>query len=358
MDAVIICDTDGSAPIAGVPLLDRQIVALHRGGCEKVTVVGGRWLSGTPRSDAHGYSYGHELMLAPTTEPMLVLASDVLVEARDVVRIIESGSRLESAEGVPLNAGIVPAGPLEGFREELDNQPIIRAQGVAMQIRDKEDRWWAAQELWASLGSSTDGAVDTWFNRPVGRLLSKLLVHNNITPNQVSVFATLIGILSGTCFAIGSYWAAVIGAILLQISTIIDCVDGDLARIAFKESTVGKWLDIVGDQVVHIAVFVGIGVGLWQVGVEAPVRLLATSAAVGVVISFGVVLRGMLLPKTDENALLHMLIDKMTNRDFSVVLLVLAIAGQLSLFLWLVGIGVHVFWISALGAQLIGKRAK
>jgi len=62
----------------------------------------------------------------------------------------------------------------------------------------------------------------------------------------------------------------------------------------------------------------------------------------------------MTAPPEKQNAKLQALIDKMTNRDFSVVLLALAVADQMSLFLWMVGIGVHVFWIVALGVQLTG----
>jgi hypothetical protein len=40
-----------------------------------------------------------------------------------------------------------------------------------------------------------------------------------------------------------------------------------------------------------------------------------------------------------------------TNRDFSLLVLVLAIAGKLDLFLWMAGIGVHLFWIIALHSQ-------
>jgi hypothetical protein len=45
------------------------------------------------------------------------------------------------------------------------------------------------------------------------------------------------------------------------------------------------------------------------------------------------------------------LIDAITNRDFSLLVLLLAIAGKLNLFLWMAGIGVHFFWIIALLSQ-------
>jgi hypothetical protein len=48
---------------------------------------------------------------------------------------------------------------------------------------------------------------------------------------------------------------------------------------------------------------------------------------------------------------LEKLIDATTNRDFSLLVLFLAIVGKLDLFLWMAGIGVHFFWIIALRSQ-------
>jgi type IV secretory pathway TrbD component len=48
---------------------------------------------------------------------------------------------------------------------------------------------------------------------------------------------------------------------------------------------------------------------------------------------------------------LKKLINATTNRDFSLLVLLLAIAGKLDLFLWMAGIGVHLFWIIALRSQ-------
>jgi phosphatidylglycerophosphate synthase len=208
--------------------------------------------------------------------------------------------------------------------------------------------------LWNSLASSLDGIVDKYFNRPVGRILSKLLVHTPVSPNQVSVAASLVGLVSAWLFAVGSHCAVVWGAVVLQLSAILDAVDGDLARVMFKESKIGKWLDIVGDQVVHIAVFVAVGVGLYRSGSQAPVLPLAASAGIGVAISLIVVVRGMKQLESQPNPRSQRLIESTANRDFSVLLIILAVLSKLEWFLWATAIGVHVFWAVVLAAQLTG----
>jgi len=356
MNTILLCDPEnGSRRIAALTLLDRLVVAAHRGGGENIAIVCEGEAPALTRSKALGIETAVVSKPPPLSGKTLLIETACLVQARDVERLIEAGEgRLAAADQRDLPVGIVTdyKGPVG--RE----QKRMAAEGVAGPVIDADSARQAERALWASLGSSTDGMVDTWFNRPLGRLLSKILIHTPVSPNQVSVFAILVGALAGWFFTRGSYMDMVIGAILLQISAAIDCVDGDIARVVFKESVLGKWLDIIGDQVVHIAVFVGIGVGLWRMGVEAPVLPLAASAGVGVVISFLVVLRGMTAPPEKQNARLQALIDKMTNRDFSVVLLALAIADQMKLFLWMVGIGVHVFWVVALGVQMTGPGKK
>jgi hypothetical protein len=51
------------------------------------------------------------------------------------------------------------------------------------------------------------------------------------------------------------------------------------------------------------------------------------------------------------NSRLQKLIDAATNRDFSVLVLILACFDRLGFFLWAAAIGSHVFWILALILQ-------
>jgi len=123
-----------------------------------------------------------------------------------------------------------------------------------------------------------------------------------------------------------------------------------VARSVFKESPMGKWLDIVGDQVVHASVFAGIAIGLWRQGAQGPFLWLGGSAVIGGFIAFLVILRGIRTPDP-ANTRLQKLIDAATNRDFSVLVLILACFDRLGLFLWAAAIGSHVFWILALVLQ-------
>lgn len=355
MPAVLIAPpATAGLRVVALSLLDRLVVATHRAGCTPITVVATGPLPDLRRSRALGIAIGTASSVPTTSEPAFLARAELLVTASDVRRLLAGGGRLAAQDGTPLPAGIVPPGNASS-PDPWQSLPAIPAAGVALPVRDNASARAAGEALWASLASSSDGTVDRHFNRPVGRaLLSRWLVHTPITPNQISVFATLLGTVAGVMFGWGDRTVSIVAAILFQLSAIIDCVDGDVARSVFKESALGKWLDIVGDQVVHAAVFAGIAVGLGRSGAPGPFLWLGGSTVLGGLIAFGVVLRGMRRPGGSDGRL-QKLIDATTNRDFSVLVLALALADRLGWFLWMAAIGSHVFWIAALALQLLDR---
>ena len=52
MDALILFEDEFSPMVAGVTVLDRLVVALHRGGCRRITIRGRRWSPALRRSEA------------------------------------------------------------------------------------------------------------------------------------------------------------------------------------------------------------------------------------------------------------------------------------------------------------------
>ncbi len=280
--------------------------------------------------------------LAAQRDAALLIEGSVLVEVRDLENVIAQGGQLISIEGLPLPV-----------RMTLEHPKPVVAGPAATSIVDASSAAEAERKLWASLTSTADGFVDRFVNRPLGRPLSKLLVRTPISPNQVSIVSIVIGLASAWFFARGNFVA---GALVFQLCAIIDCVDGDLARALFKQSRLGKWLDLGGDQVVHFSVFAGIGVGVARLDPSVPALALGASAALGVLLCFAWIIRALRQPAAQRGPLLNKLLDATANRDFSVLLLALAILGRMDLFLWMAGIGIHVFWIALLALQ-IGRAA-
>ena len=108
---------------------------------------------------------------------------------------------------------------------------------------------------------SNDGFFSVFFLRKLSKILTWVAVKIKATPNQVTLLSFAIGLYSAYLFSRGTFASILLGAILLQVSIIVDCVDGELARYTRKFSKLGAWLDAVTDRVKEYMVFLGLAYG-------------------------------------------------------------------------------------------------
>jgi phosphatidylglycerophosphate synthase len=135
----------------------------------------------------------------------------------------------------------------------------------------------AAEALWQSCRKPIDGYVSRHLNRHISLAISRRIVDTPITPNQVSVLCIALGVLSGVLAAQGGYAYLLAGATLFQLNSILDGVDGELARVRWAYSNVGELLDSVGDNVANFSFFGGVAVAALHAGQ----RELATAGLLG-----------------------------------------------------------------------------
>jgi len=108
-------------------------------------------------------------------------------------------------------------------------------------------------------GKRTDGPISRYINRRVSTRITNFILKHEIplTPNQVSIISFIIGILAALLY---SQDHLIWGAILLETSSIVDGVDGELARAKAMSSPRGGYLDTILDRFVDITVYLGL---LW-----------------------------------------------------------------------------------------------
>ena len=348
--AVLIADDPAChRALATLTVLDRQIIAAHLAGASPITVVheGDRPALERARELEIGFEMAGEI--PKITKPTLLLAGNLAVQTEDLKSIIAESGRLHDTDKTPLPCGMT-ASWADDLESSLPGGPRVTARGVARWVKDDLSSAQAEDELWDTMGLETDSPVDRNFNRPLGRPLSRLLIHTPISPNVVSVFATLVGVFAAGCFAQGKPQSMILGALILQITAVINCVGSDLARILHRESITGQWLDFAGGQLVHFCLFAGLGVGLHQQQTQSgPGLWLGLAGVLGMVIALVIVLRARQNPAPHPR--LQSFIQKTANRDFTLLLLALAVVNRVEWFLWAGAIGVHCFWLVALGLQ-------
>ncbi len=105
---------------------------------------------------------------------------------------------------------------------------------------------------------------DLFFYRPLAFLLVKLIYPTNITPNQLTIGAIIMGIIGGIFYAQGTPLSPepfVIGAFFFMMFNILDCSDGQLARLKKNGTHTGRIIDGLADYIAILAIYIGIGIG-------------------------------------------------------------------------------------------------
>ena len=100
--------------------------------------------------------------------------------------------------------------------------------------------------------------VNRYIQVPIAKQIVGLLKNTLVTPNQVTYFSVLIGFLSGYAFSFASPISLVLGGMLLEITLVLDCVDGQLARAKGMASHWGRLIDGIAGYFAYLAVVIGL----------------------------------------------------------------------------------------------------
>lgn len=133
--------------------------------------------------------------------------------------------------------------------------PAVRADVVAALDGGEDER-----ALRESGNRVDDGFYSTFVLRRLSKPLTEVALRLGLSPNQVSLLSFGIGLVAAVLFALGETGPTVAAALLLQLSIVVDCVDGEVARRTRRFSDLGAWLDASTDRVKEYAVYAGLAV--------------------------------------------------------------------------------------------------
>ncbi len=132
---------------------------------------------------------------------------------------------------------------------------------------------------------------DILWNRFVARPLAAVflvpLARTRVTPNQVTFLTLVIFVAGAVMLALMPGWGALVAAVaILELSYVLDCVDGQLARLKGLSSPVGAHLDFLMDELKAFILVAAVGARLWlgsgdaRYLVEALLGLVAVASAI------------------------------------------------------------------------------
>lgn len=99
--------------------------------------------------------------------------------------------------------------------------------------------------------------IDLFLFRPAAFVVAKLFHRSPIRPTHVTLSSLVGGVGGGFLLGVGEQ-TLVLASVLIGVSTMLDCADGQLARLQNSASSMGRILDGVIDYVVGLSVFAGI----------------------------------------------------------------------------------------------------
>ena len=107
-----------------------------------------------------------------------------------------------------------------------------------------------------------EGWVGRNINRPISFRIASFLLRFDISPNPVTWFTLGLAVVMSVLLSLGGpLWLAVGGA-LYQAVSVIDCVDGDIARVSYQRSRNGAAFDTACDMLANMGFVVGVTIGI------------------------------------------------------------------------------------------------
>ena len=122
-----------------------------------------------------------------------------------------------------------------------------------------------------------------WFTEHVARPPAAVVVYalraTPITPNQVTFLSALVA--AGAC-AMFALWpghgALIAAAAVFELSFVLDCVDGQLARLRKTASPLGHLLDFLMDELKAMLLYGCVAVRLWRATGDDRILLVGLAA--------------------------------------------------------------------------------
>ncbi len=175
-------------------------------------------------------------------------------------RAVVAAAPVEIARPLPIPVEYVAPGSAAPEGAQRERADVI----AGVELVDDDARKRAEWALIRRMNKSFEGPVDALINWRFSMRITRVLARRSlaVTPNHVTVTAILVGLLAAFLVSRGGWACVAAGGVLLELNSILDSCDGELARLRYQYSKVGQWLDNLSDDIVDNVFIICAGVGL------------------------------------------------------------------------------------------------
>lgn len=380
---IYLADADSQrwalCPVAGRSVLFRMLMTAARAGVTQIGLPRGladepvlSQIRGHPRLAPVVFSLEHRAL---GTDPLLLLPAHGVLDCRSLRTLVEAGqsgvgAALDESKGSPAPVVVITAEQAQALTErlvvgvpigeELESQArrgritLVAGGGYFLAVTDSGSLREAEALLYRHLGTEADSRVDKLINRPCSALLTRLLVRLPVTPNQVSLISLALGLAAAWEFWYATPRSALLGLLFYLTAVVADHSDGELARLTFRESRLGRWLDVAVDTASNVLLVLGMAATAGALSGQ-PVFLVGALAAFGIMMS--ALVANFFPPRSNRDRGLGRVLHGIGNRDLFYLVL-----ASFIIFLWkaqwllpyLVGLlaaGSQAYWLSCVAQR-------
>lgn len=169
-------------------------------------------------------------------------------------------------------------------------EPMIVGNRSCHPVRSEEELHDVKARIIRNLTKPTDGWASRYLNRPISTRISRVMVYTGITPNQFTMITGILAFIPVYFVLKGGYWNWLIGAAIYHLASVLDGVDGEIARMKMLHSKFGQWLDTIFDFASMVAVLIALVISVQNPEHNQPFYIqnagwAALFAAVGAILS-------------------------------------------------------------------------
>mgnify|MGYP001142843935 CR=1 FL=1 len=174
---------------------------------------------------------------------------------------------------------------LSAANQILSNQGKLETFDIGdnlwVDVDCKKDLKKAKKMLIRRLEKPTDGPISRMLNRKISLWMSSKLCNYNINPNHLTLVNFFLALLSGLFFFLGGHSWIILGGLMAQLSSIIDGCDGEIARLKFRQSRFGGYLDTFLDRYADAWIILGLTFACFRLELIIWVWVIGSFALVG-----------------------------------------------------------------------------